>query len=401
MSPLMMPNAAWMFQAMAATYILTAATVIVSRARYDRRCRLLQQVEPLIAVARGADASHAEAARQRALALFHRRSLTEVMALAADPVVPAAVQRTIAESLIERLGLRRLLHDARSRPHVTRVHRQVTALRALADARVPEAWPSLEAALADGDADVKAAAVALLGRLGNLRAGIALIRALERNLYTRSRIATALDAFPVPLGDRIVPLLTSDDPLNRYWAATLMRRYRDTPRLEAALARLASDPEALVRRAAVETIGACGFGGSATIVRARLTDSVPFVRAHAARALSKLEGSRAAHAVLPLLADPDWTVRNAAKHGLESMGSGVTSLVIGMLGHRDAFARNGAAEVLQNLGVFDSFVASASAGSPADDENEVVRQLASAGGTRMWTSAVARLASHAAFHAAS
>src|SRR6185295_19264922 len=77
---------------------------------------------------------------------------------------------------------------------------------------------------------------------------------------------------------------------------------------------------------------------------------------HAARALGDLKRVDLCDRVTPLLADPEWWVRTAAKYALEAMGQEVADRLIPVLSSSDAFARNGAAEVLQNLGILDALI---------------------------------------------
>jgi HEAT repeat protein len=79
-------------------------------------------------------------------------------------------------------------------------------------------------------------------------------------------------------------------------------------------------------------------------------DPVPYVRAHAARALGHLRAADQAGVLLPLMADREWIVRAAAKQSLESMGPIVGGLLCDLLADPDRFARDGASEVLQGLG---------------------------------------------------
>jgi hypothetical protein len=177
-------------------------------------------------------------------------------------------------------------------------------------------------------------------------------------------VCLVLTLFPLPVAGLIVPLLTSTDPYDRYWGALLMRRYPDAPGLQRMLTVLTGDREPMVRRAAIETIGAIGFQGAAELV-ARLTgDLVPYVRPHAARALGRLGAVERAGVLLPLMGDREWIVRAAARQALESMGPVVAGLLTDLLTDHDRFARDGAAEVLQCLGV-----------APADDRGAHRRDI--------------------------
>jgi serine/threonine-protein kinase len=115
-----------------------------------------------------------------------------------------------------------------------------------------------------------------------------------------------------------------------------------------------------------------------------LGDSVWYVRAHAARALASVKGAEAAEEIAPLLSDREWWVRLAARESLQQMGEEIWSVLVPYLDHPDAFARNGAAEVLQNIGVLDSLIVMEAATSrPSAGKVEMLRKIAAAGGTRM------------------
>ena len=62
-------------------------------------------------------------------------------------------------------------------------------------------------------------------------------------------------------------------------------------------------------------------------------------------------------AVAPLLADESWWTRSAVKETLEAYPDDALERVASYLNHPDQFARNGAAEVLQNTGALDALIA--------------------------------------------
>jgi HEAT repeat protein len=233
--------------------------------------------------------------------------------------------------------------------------------------------------------------VTLLGQLGDRRSAMILVGALKAGLYSRSRIATALDAFDIDLGDLIASLLEAPGADVRLWGVTLMQRYPQTPALAERLAALTTDGDPLVRKSAVVAISATGAATASSAVRARLTDKVGFVRAHAARALAQLEGTTASRALLPLLADRDWTVRNSAKQSLGAMGTTVTHAVLSLLTHADLFARNSAAEVLQNIGVFERLLTQELEGATELERVRTLRLLAHAGGPAMVAGVIDRI----------
>jgi HEAT repeat protein len=147
-----------------------------------------------------------------------------------------------------------------------------------------------------------------------------------------------------------------------------------------------------VRKAVLETLGKIGDEEAAQVARRKLTDSVAYVRAHAARALGRLERAEYASDVAALLGDPDWWVRLAAKEALEAMGSEVWPVLYRCLEHQDRFVRNGAAEVFQNLGILDSLVLmEAASDQPGQDKITMLRRVAAAGGVRLADSLVERV----------
>jgi HEAT repeat protein len=327
----------WLCSVAAVGYVLTASAVLVSRAGYERRRRIATRLEREVLETPARDTRRS----------LQRRRLGLLLRIAAEASLSKDSERALARTLVARMGAPDFRRTAAGERHN---RRQVAALRALAAAGQDEPWDCFADALWFGTPDVRAAVVAMLGRIPDRRAAVLLVEALRSGRHPRSRVATAIDAFPIPIGDLLVPLLTSADPYDRYWGAMLMRRYPDARGLQRMLTVLARDREAMVRRAAIETIGAAGYQGAADLVATLTGDPIPYVRAHAARALGRLRAADQAGVLLPLMADREWIVRAAAKQSLESMGPIVAGLVSDLLADADRFARDGASEVLQNLG---------------------------------------------------
>jgi HEAT repeat protein len=316
---------------------VTAAAVLVSRGGYEHRRQIAGRLEREVL----------EAPSGTTRRWLERRRLGMLLRIAAETPLSRDSERALARTLAARM--RR--PDFRFGATDQRSHRrQVAALRALVAAGHGEPWTCFADALEFGVPDVAAAVVTMLGRMSDRRAAALLVKALRSGRHPRSRVATALEAFPMPIADQIVPLLTSADPYLRYWGALLVCRYPDSPGLQRSLTILAHDREAMVRRAAIETMGVAGFHGAADLVATLTGDTVPYVRAHAARALGRLRAVDHAGVLLPLMGDREWIVRAAAKQSLEAMGPVVVSLLTGLLSDPDPFARDGALEVLQGLG---------------------------------------------------
>jgi len=262
--------------------------------------------------------------------------------------------------------------------------RRIAALRLLAYQGYSGIVPLLGQAVSDHDSEVVGAAIAILGRIPDMKAAELLVTAIKTGQYALSRIATYLDQFPIPIPHLLRPLLHHPDAGVRYWGVMLLARYKSAPGLERELSVLTGDPAPLVRRAAVASLTRINVAEGVNAAKAMLEDPVWYVRARAVRAIGDAEDPELASVVAPLLADREWWVRTAAKDALQRMGSEVWVSLVPYLDHRDAFARNGAAEVLQNVGILDSLVVlEAATIRPSPAKIELLRKITAAGGTRM------------------
>jgi HEAT repeat protein len=162
---------------------------------------------------------------------------------------------------------------------------------------------------------------------------------------------------------------------------------------------LVDDPDAAVRKAALLTLGSMLAEGASRVATRRLSDPAPFVRSAAILSLAQV-GERSpdrarrqaiASSIVPALADRDWSVRAAAKDALVRLGPTTWREVATQLSSSDAFARNGAAEVLQNLGVLDWTLRGIASGvRPTDEAVDVLRRALREGGVVMADAAALR-----------
>ena len=297
---------------------------------------------------------------------------------------------TLVALIAERWTLDSLVADATGHVSERDKWRRMTALRILARLSHPRIIELLAMAVDDADADVAAGGLALLGRSQDPRAVDLLVGALASPRLSASRVAVYIDQSPQYLGPRLTGLLTHADPVVRQWSATLLARYPEEP-IEHTLAGLTTDPDPRVRKAAIQTLGRVGNDEAATCAIHLLTDPASYVRAHAVRALGELGRADQADRVSSLLGDGDWWVRLAARESLEMMGAEVWPVLVRCLDHRDRFVRNGAAEVVQNLGVLDSLIMlEAATTNPAGAKVAMLQRIAAAGGVRFTESLVER-----------
>jgi HEAT repeat protein len=230
----------------------------------------------------------------------------------------------------------------------------------------------------------------LLGMSSDPRATGLLVDALIEQRHPASRVAVHLEHSPLRPVEAYRALLRSADPVVRFWGATLLSGCPEVDGVENELAELSSDTDPRVRKAAVQSLGRIGGDVAGEVALRLLRDAVPFVRAHAARALGELECVDAAVAIAELLGDPDWWVRTAAKQSLETLGAEVWPVLVRCLEHPDKFVRNSAAEVFQNLGIMDSLIVTGMAEDPSSARVDLLRRIAAAGGARMTDSLVER-----------
>ena len=114
---------------------------------------------------------------------------------------------------------------------------------------------------------------------------------------------------------------------------------------------MGSSPQ--VRAAALETLSALPTGETLRCALRLLEDPHPLVRVEACKTAGAISGVTAAPFVVPLLTDPSWWVREAAREALVTSGGDVVPAILPALQDEDPEVRNRAALVLQELGVVD------------------------------------------------
>ena len=368
---------------------LAAYVVHIDRRRTAAR-RIIAAVLKTLDSARLRQATEAERL-QGVTPLLEQVSRDMVLHTAADGGTPGHAADTLIAYLVERWGIYTIVREASFNRKARDIWRRTASLKVLFHLDHPQIVELLGRAVEDVSAEVVSVGLTLLGRSADPRAAGILIETLRRHRIPASRIAVHLEHSPLRLAEQYRALLADEDPIVRFWGATLLAQYPEIDWVEAALAGLADDVDPRVRKAAVQSLGKIGDRLAGSVAVRMLRDDAPFVRAHAARALGELEHADAAPAVAELLGDADWWVRTAAKESLEMMGSDVWPVLMRCLEHRDGFVRNGAAEVFQNLGVLDSLIVmEAATDDPSSAKIDLLRRIAAAGGMRLTDSLLER-----------
>jgi HEAT repeat protein len=369
-------------------WIAISLALILNRALYDVRARKVRFAQRQLEEARHQTAPF-KGDEETVRALLARLPRKVIEAVAAHSGTPSWQAELFARYAIERWGSTELIEAASQRKR-HRKWMRIEALRILVLGNHPNAMRLLEQASTDHDRDVAGAAVVLLGHRADEPAARLLVHALQRGFYSRSRIATQIDRLSVSVSHLLLPLLRDPLPDVRFWAATLLEKYAGSARINHELASAAHDENPNVRKAAVETLGKAGGPYATEAALDRLDDPVWYVRAHAARALGDVRRTDLCARVAPLLADREWWVRTAAKETLQAMGAEAVPAIIPYLDSPDKFARNGAAEVLQNLGVVDEILARAIRPEQPVADLGLIRSIMTAGGNGFVQAAVGR-----------
>lgn len=165
--------------------------------------------------------------------------------------------------------------------------RRATAAYRLGDMACREAGEPLVARLDDTDPDVRAAAARSLGRLGYEEGATPLVRVLVSGAVARTiAFRAVLDIGPAALPE-LRRLARDPDPLMRAAAVELIGWVGDAGDADL-LVETVDDPSAEVRARSAAALGRLAeTEGAAALTRA-LDDRIYFVRLHAARALGQI-----------------------------------------------------------------------------------------------------------------
>lgn len=241
----------------------------------------------------------------------------------------------------------------------------------------------LERGLRSSEPDNRVASIGALGRLAlhHEWAVDCLVEGLANWIENPARVAAHLDGLAPRVGDRLLPLLGHPDDVVRFYAVRLLGRYgalarRHTPALT-------RDPSPNVRAAALETLRQTGSSEALRCALQLLDDDHALVRAHASRTASRISGAASARFIAPLLADPSWWVRDAAREALVAVGPDVAAVMLPLLDDDDPARRTGATLVLQDVGVIDELVRTG-------DRPERLELILAAGSGRLRAAAGAR-----------
>jgi len=168
-----------------------------------------------------------------------------------------------------------------------RAWRRATAAYRLGDMACPEAAPAILRRLDDRDPDVRAAAARSLGRLVVPEAAEPLVHTLVTGSVPRAIAFRAL----LDIGPGTLPVLRGlvHDPDQTLRAAAIeLLGWLGNASDDAALIEAVGDPAAEVRARAAGALGRLASADGADVLAQALDDRIYFVRLHAARALGQV-----------------------------------------------------------------------------------------------------------------
>ncbi|MFH1261863.1 MAG: HEAT repeat domain-containing protein [Pseudomonadota bacterium] len=233
---------------------------------------------------------------------------------------------------------------------------RIDALITLGYLRHAPAMRLLRRALLDPDSDVVFAAVSALSTWNTKGSVETLILLLSKGSPVNpSRLAAAIEVSSADVSDALRRKALSADPVSQYWAATLLGRYPSAAS-RAALKTLLASPNPNVRAAALTSLGKIGDGIDNGSLVSALSDPEWFVRAQAARACGEQRVVAALPKLSVLLRDSEWWVRADAREAIEALGPPSIDHLLRTLADNDRFARNMAAQALDNMGYVDSAI---------------------------------------------
>ena len=360
--------------ATAASWAVVGLFVLVDRARHDAHEHRLDDAREELMRRNPSLDEHAERVSRRIGTSDFQQLVLEGL--------PYEIETTLARHVWIRAGEDKLRRQADGSDSVG-MWQRIAALQVVASAGSTDAYPALDRALRSGSAPLATAAIRMLTTSGGREAAVVLINALRDGVYSRARLAAAIDRLPALPADLLAPLFDSLEQEARFWGVRLAGRFQSRE-WAPAIRQLTNDSSPLVRRAVVEALGAIGETSDRDLLLTQFKDPVPFVRAHAARASAIFTDQAVVTALVNLLADREWIVRASARRALRTIGEPAIDALVSAMSDKDVFAANSAAEVLYHNGTMASFARwIIDAPTTAADATRIVHQYMAVSGPHL------------------
>ncbi len=325
------------------------------------------------------------------LAAANSRVMEEVLAKVAGEAEPA--MRVRVQEIFDHLGFfdRRLKLLRSLRPR-----RAAFSAEMLGDIGDERAVQGLSRLLESRNYRVADAALYALGKIGTQESLSEITKILDHpTRWTQDRIAAAVEAVGKPAMQLLIRNLEEGTPQTRTLAAEILAKVGGEEALPALYAAL-HDPHTDVRARAAAALGRLHDADSVLPLLGALEDTRWEVRSQAARALGDIEDPAALPHLANALRDPEWWVRTNAEEAMRHMGEAGERELAAMLYDDDRFARETAAQALQELGVPDRYLQMAEAGEDLGTLKPILKRMAEIGATGPLATALLHYPSEAA-----
>ncbi len=308
------------------------------------------------------------------LAAANSRAMEEVLAKVAAEAEP--LMRAKVQEVFDHLGFfdRRLNLLGSLRPR--RAAYSAEMLGNIGDER---AVPGLSRLLESSNYRVADAALYALGKIGTQESLSEITKILDHpTRWTQDRLAAAVEAVGRPAMDLLIRNLEEGTPQTRSLSAEILAKVGGEEALPALRAAL-RDANTDVRARAAAALGRLRDNGSLEPLLGALEDARWEVRSQAAKALGEIEEPAALSQLAKALRDSEWWVRANAAEAMRRMGEAGERELAAMLYDDDRFARETAAQALQELGVPERYLQMAEAGEDVDSLKPLLKRMAEIG----------------------
>ena len=259
--------------------------------------------------------------------------------------------------------------------------RRSDAARRLGRVGDPRVVPELRVLLQDPGEEVREAALFALGRIGTRDALESMLDALESgDRWSQEKVAEAVEEAGDESRRMLVGLLRDGNTLRRAFAAEVMGTVggaEEAVYVEEAL----TDEEVDVRARAADSLGRMRHRPARPALLQALGDPSWEVRAQAAKALGKIGDPQDVLRMAQALSDREWWVRNNAAAALREMGEAGESPLVEMLWDEDRFARETAAQALEEGSMVERLVKEMQEGEIDPEAARIIHRLAEIGST--------------------
>lgn len=257
--------------------------------------------------------------------------------------------------------------------------RRSDAARCLGRVGDPRAVPELQKLLQDPGEEVREAALYALGRIGTREALESMLDALnEGDRWSQEKVAEAVEEAGDESRRVLVGLLRDGNPVRRAFAAEVMGGIggaEEAVYLEEALA----DEEVDVRARAADSLGRMRHRLARPALLQALEDPAWQVRSQAVKALGIIGEEKDVPRLVDKLRDTEWWVRNNAAAALREMGESGEGPLVEMLWDADRFARETAAQALEESSVVERLIKDMREGDEEPGGGRVIHRMAEIG----------------------